>query len=333
MCLHEPGAEEDVVCEGEGDLASVGGILHLEEGLGEGELSDDGHVIVEGDVLLGGLAHVALDAIEAVVETLRSDLVLLGLESRDAGSGVDEGLAASRAVEGLEGLVHEVAHVGEDLTSDLTTALTIEHAHDATDSVPGEGLALEVERLELAQRDGAALILVVLVKQLSNRINRSRLGHVALRRHSVALRRHSTLRRHAVALRHSTLRRHAVALRHSLRRHSGLALRGHAVTLRHSLRRHSGLTLRRHSGLTLRRHSGLTLRGHSGLALRGHAVALRHSLRGHSGLALRGHAVARLTLRRHAIARLTLRHTITGLALRSHAVTRLTLRSTRTHFL
>jgi len=92
--LHELGAEEGVVSKSKSDLASVGGILHLEEGLGVGELSDDGHVIVEGDVLLGSCAHVALDAIEAVLDTLRSDIILLALESLDGRGWVDEALAS-----------------------------------------------------------------------------------------------------------------------------------------------------------------------------------------------------------------------------------------------
>jgi len=187
--------------------------------------------------------------------------------------------------------VHEVAHVAEDLPVDLTSASTVEHTHDATDGVPGEGLTLKVKGLELAQRDGAAAILIVLVEELSDRINRSRLGHtVALRRHTVALRRHTiALRRHSVA--GLTLRRHSVA---------GLTLRGHA-------------TLRRHSVARL-----AALRGHTiaGLTLRGHATLRRHSV---AGLALRRHSVAGLTLRGHTIA---------GLTLRGHA--RLTLRSTRT---
>jgi len=252
--LHKLGAKKSVVGEGKSDLARVGGILHLEEGLDVGELSDDGHVIIESDALLSGGAHVALDAVEAVLDAREGDIILLRLASLDSLSGVDGVLAARDTVEGLKRLVHEVAHVGEDLPGDLTAALTIEHTHDATDSVPGEHLALKVEALELAQRDGAAVILVVLVEQLGDRVLR---GHgVALRRHSVALRRHAiALRRHTIALRrHSiALRRHTIALRrHSLRGHS--TLRRHAI----ALRRHS--TLRRHS-ITLRRHS--TLRSHT----------------------------------------------------------------------
>jgi len=204
--------------------------------------------------------------------------------------------------------VHEVAHVAEDLTVDLASALTIEHAHDAADGVPREGLALEVEGLELAQRDGAAVVLVVSVEQLSDGVHWRRLRHaVALRRHTIALRGHAVaLRRHTL-----TLRGHSVALR----RHT-LTLRRHAIA-RLALRRHT-IALRRHARLTLRRGTGLA--GLTGLALRRHTVALR------------GHAIARLALRRHAVARLALRrHTV---ALRGHAVAllgghaRLTLRST-----
>jgi len=292
--LHKLGAKKSVVGEGKSDLARVGGILHLEEGLDVGELSDDGHVIIESDALLSGGAHVALDAVEAVLDAREGDIILLRLASLDSLSGVDGVLAARDTVEGLKRLVHEVAHVGEDLPGDLTAALTIEHTHDATDSVPGEHLALKVEALELAQRDGAAVILVVLVEQLGDRVLR---GHgVALRRHSVALRRHAiALRRHTIALRrHSTLRRHTIALRrHSLRGHS--TLRRHAI----ALRRHS--TLRGHS---LRRHS--TLRRHT-IALRGHSLRRHSTLRRHS-ITLRRHS----TLRSHTI---TLRRTSTLLLL------------------
>jgi len=273
--LHKLGAEKSVVSKSKSDLASVGGILHLEEGLDISKLSDDGHVIIKSNILLGSSAHVALDTINAVLHALRGDIILLALDSLDGLGLVDGGLASSNTVEGLKRLVHEVAHVAEDLTVDLTSASTIEHTHDATDGVPGEDLALKVDVLELAQRDGAAAILIVLVEELGDRINRW---------HAIAL-----LRRHTITL----LRRHAIAL---LRRHT--ALRGHTITL---LRRHTAL--RRHTITLLRRHTTL-LRRHTITLLRRHTTLLRHArltrlLRRHSIALLGGHSVA--LLRRHSI--------------------------------